>query len=87
MTIDKQNEELAKLENELNKVKGDYQIVFVQNEEIKKHFESLEKKNKELENIVCELKKQLKQAENGLKNTQTQRKNKSDNPFERMSIW
>ena len=45
------------------------------------------KKNKELENIVCELKKQLKQAENGLKNTQTQRKNKSDNPFERMSIW
>lgn len=87
LTIDKQNEELAKLENELNKVKGDYQIIFVQNEEIKKHFESLEKKNKELEKLVCELKKQQKHTESGLKNTRTQRKNKTDNPFERMSIW
>lgn len=87
LTIDKQNEKLANLENELNKVKGDYQIVFVQNEENKNHFDSLEKKNKELEKLVCELKKQQKHTENGLKNTRTQRKNKSDNPFERMSIW
>lgn len=86
MTIDKQNEKLAKLENELNKAQGDYQFVFAQNEENKNHVDSLKKKNKELENLVCELKKQLKQTESGLKNTRTQRKNKSDNLFEKMSI-
>ena len=44
LTIDKQNEKLAKLENELNKAQGDYQFVFVQNEENKNHVDSLKKR-------------------------------------------
>lgn len=87
LTIDKQNEQLAMLENALNEAEGNYQFVFLQNLKNKNHVDSLEKKNKELENLVCELKKQLKQTECGLMNTRTQSKNKSDNPFERMSIW
>lgn len=87
LTIDKQNEQLAMLENALNEAEGNYQFVFLQNIKNKNHVDSLEKKNKELENLVCELKKQLKQTECGLMNTRTQSKNKSDNPFERMSIW
>lgn len=87
LTIDKQNEQLAMLENALNEAEGNYQFVFLQNLKNKNHVDSLEKKNKELENLICELKKQLKQTECGLMNTRTQSKNKSDNPFERMSIW
>lgn len=87
LTINKLNERLLKLENELNKAKEDNRFYFTQIEDSKKHADSLEKKNKELENLVCELRKQLEQTESGLKNTRTQKKNKSDNPFERMSIW
>ena len=87
LAIDKLNERLSKLENELYKAKEAYQIVFDQNEDNKNYVDYLEMKNKELENLVCELKKQLEQTESGLKNTQPQRKNKNDNPFERLSIW
>lgn len=87
LTIDKQNEQLAMLENALDEAEGNYQFVFLQNIKSKNHVDSLEKNNKELENLVCELKKQLKETESGLKNTRTQSKNKGDNPFERMSIW
>lgn len=87
LTIDKQNEQLAMLENALDKAEGNYQFIFLQNIKNKNHVDSLEKNNKELENLVCELKKQLKETESGLKNTRTQKKNKSDNPFEKMSIW
>lgn len=87
LTIDKQNEQLAMLENALDEAEGNYQFIFLQNIKNKNHVDSLEKNNKELENLVCELKKQLKETESGLKNTRTQKKNKSDNPFEKMSIW
>ena len=80
-------EQLAMLEKALDEAEGNYQFVFLQNIKNKNHVDSLEKNNKELENLVCELKKQLKETESGLKNTRTQSKNKSDNPFERMSIW
>lgn len=87
LTIDKQNEKLANLENELNKVKGDYQSVFVQNEESKNHVDSLEKKNKELENLISELKKQKIQTKREFKNVRSQMLDENDNPFERMSLW
>lgn len=87
LTIEEQIEQLAKLEEELNKIKGSLQSTIEQNEENKKLINSLEEKNKDLEAINCELKSQISQTKEELEKANTQMQNKKDNPFERMAIW
>lgn len=78
---------LSKLENELAKIKEDYQSIVKKNEISQKAVEALKKKNKEAESLIDELKKQTNQIKKELENAQSQMINKDDNLFERISIW
>lgn len=87
LTIEKQIDQLSKLEKELNKTKESLKSTIQQNEEYKKLISSLEETNKELESIICELKSQISQVQKEFKKAQTQMQIKNDNPFERMATW